>query len=94
MVTVSISDSGPGIPEKLRNKVLQRFYRLDSSRNQAGNGLGLSMVAAVCKLHSTQLRLTDANPGLTISFTLPLSSKALAKKNELGNEASDALITT
>lgn len=84
-VTIGISDSGPGIPENLRDKVLQRFYRLDSSRNQVGNGLGLSMVAAVCKLHSTQLCLTDAHPGLTISFTLPLSPMALGAKTETDN---------
>ena len=78
-VTVSVSDSGPGIPGNLKTKVLQRFYRLDSSRNETGNGLGLSMVAAVCKLHGTQLQLNDANPGLIISFSLPIDETPLIK---------------
>jgi signal transduction histidine kinase len=69
---ITVEDTGPGIPEASHRKVLQRFYRMDSSRNEAGNGLGLSMVSAVCKLHGSELKLFDKKPGLGIRFSLPI----------------------
>ena len=63
---VTVSDSGPGIPEAERDNVLRRFYRLEQSRDQPGNGLGLSLVAAVAKLHEAQLRMDDNTPGLRV----------------------------
>ncbi len=72
---ITIDDTGPGIPSELHDKVLQRFYRLDSSRNHSGNGLGLSMVTAVCKLHGAKLALNDSDPGLEITISLPLAHK-------------------
>ena len=63
---VTVSDSGPGIPEQARDKVFRRFYRLDESRGQAGNGLGLSLVAAVVKLHEMKLQMEDNAPGLRV----------------------------
>ena len=54
---VEVSDSGPGIPVRYRDKVLQRFTRLDDSRSTPGNGLGLSLVAAVAQLHGAKLVL-------------------------------------
>jgi signal transduction histidine kinase len=61
-----ISDNGPGIPPKLRDKVFQRFFRLDRSRSTAGSGLGLSLVGAVAKLHGIAITLTDNEPGLRV----------------------------
>jgi signal transduction histidine kinase len=61
---LAISDSGPGIPEAERNKVLQRFYRMDRSRSQQGSGLGLSLVAAVAKMHNVRLEFGGNHPGL------------------------------
>jgi signal transduction histidine kinase len=63
-VLVSVGDNGPGIPAALRSKVLQRFYRLEASRTTPGNGLGLSMVAAIATLHDATLDLQDNEPGL------------------------------
>ena len=63
-VSMSVEDSGPGIPEEERENVLRRFYRLDASRNTPGSGLGLSLVAAVARLHGARLELSDNNPGL------------------------------
>ncbi len=65
-----VSDSGPGIPKAEREKVLQRLYRLDRSRQTPGHGLGLSLVAAVAALHEADLTLDDSAPGLrvTVSF--------------------------
>ncbi len=69
-VQVSVVDNGPGIPEELRDKVLQRFFRLESSRTTAGSGLGLSLANAIVKVHGATLELSDAGPGLnaTVRF--------------------------
>ncbi len=63
-VVVSIVDDGPGIPETMREKVLQRFFRLETSRTTAGSGLGLSLANAIVKVHGAKLELTSAAPGL------------------------------
>jgi signal transduction histidine kinase len=70
-VTISVADNGPGIPPALRDKVLQRFYRIDESRSAPGHGLGLSLVQAVAQLHGADLRLEDAAPGLRVLLELP-----------------------
>ena len=61
---IEVSDTGPGIPDKNKEKVIERFQRLDSARSNPGNGLGLSLVSAVSKLHHATLILLDNNPGL------------------------------
>ena len=61
-----VADNGAGIPEDQRAKVLQRLYRLDRSRHTPGNGLGLSLVEAVAKLHGAELALSDNAPGLRV----------------------------
>ncbi len=61
-----VADSGPGIPASERVRVLQRFVRLESSRSTPGNGLGLSLVAAIAALHQLSLSLEDAQPGLRV----------------------------
>lgn len=72
-IIASISDSGPGIPEDARDKVRERFSRLDESRSKPGNGLGLSLVEAIATLHGGTLELGDADPGLIASLVLPKS---------------------
>ena len=67
-----VGDSGPGIPAEERRRVFKRFYRLDAHRDSAGNGLGLTLVAAVAKLHDSRLELQDNEPGLRVIWTLPL----------------------
>ena len=66
-----ITDSGPGIPADERDRVFERFYRLEAHRDAAGNGLGLSLVAAVAKLHDTRIELDDSDPGLRVLWDLP-----------------------
>jgi signal transduction histidine kinase len=61
---LTVADRGPGIPEDARARVLQRFVRLDASRGRPGAGLGLSLVAAVTRLHEATLELADNAPGL------------------------------
>lgn len=73
MAVVEVADSGPGIPEDEREHVLERFARLKSSRTRPGFGLGLSLVAAVTRMHEGRLTLTDNAPGLRVVLTLPLA---------------------
>lgn len=61
---VSIADDGPGIPADQYEHVFKRFYRLEHSRYTPGNGLGLSLVAAVARLHGAQIEMLDNSPGL------------------------------
>lgn len=61
---VAVTDSGPGIADKDRERVFDRFVRLEASRNQPGSGLGLSLVRAVARLHGAGLSLEDNGPGL------------------------------
>lgn len=70
-VVLRLADSGPGIPETERARVLERFVRLDASRGTPGSGLGLSLVAAVAKLHGATLTLGDAQPGLAVTLRFP-----------------------
>jgi len=76
-VDLAVADSGPGIPPEDRARVLERFVRLESSRNSPGTGLGLSLVAAVARLHEATLTLADNRPGLkaTVSFPRPPMKK-------------------
>ncbi|WP_019866046.1 sensor histidine kinase [Methylovulum miyakonense] len=61
-----VADNGPGIAAAYRPKVLQRFYRLEQSRTTPGNGLGLSIAAAIVELHDGKLDLLDNSPGLKL----------------------------
>jgi signal transduction histidine kinase len=61
---VSIADDGPGIPADQYEHVFKRFYRLEHSRYTPGNGLGLSLVAAVARLQGAQIEMLDNSPGL------------------------------
>lgn len=70
-VVLTVADTGPGIPQADRKRVLERFVRLEPSRQGPGTGLGLSLVAAVAKLHGATLRLEDNLPGLRVSLRLP-----------------------
>lgn len=68
---VRVADSGPGVPEADRERVLQRFARLDQARSQPGNGLGLALVKAVALQHHGRLNLSDNSPGLVVTLDLP-----------------------
>ena len=61
---VDVVDNGPGVPPEEREAVLQRFYRSARDRQRPGSGLGLSLVAAIARLHGFAFELADARPGL------------------------------
>ena len=67
-VGIRVTDTGPGIAQSEREAVFRRLYRAESSRHTPGNGLGLSMVAAVARLHDLKLTVSDAGPGCQIDL--------------------------
>ena len=75
-VRLRVADTGPGIPPAQRERVLERFVRLDSARSLPGNGLGLSLVRAVVGLHGAELALEDNHPGLRVSLCFPESRES------------------
>lgn len=83
-VIAEVSDDGPGIPEPERDRVFRRFYRLERSRTTAGNGLGLSLVAAVTDLHQAVIELSDSKPGLKITLRFPDASSGTGAGRENG----------
>ncbi|MDQ0506518.1 ATP-binding protein [Xanthobacter agilis] len=68
---LTVADSGPGIPAADRERVVERFVRLEASRTRPGSGLGLSQVAAVARLHGGDLSFADNGPGLVAVLRLP-----------------------
>lgn len=70
-VLLTVADNGPGIPEADRSRALERFVRLEQSRSLPGSGLGLSLAAAVARLHDGELTLADNAPGLKSIIALP-----------------------
>jgi len=80
---IEVADTGPGVPVDRRDLVFDRFVRLEGSRSTPGNGLGLSLVRAVARLHGGTVRLEDnhpgePNPGLKVIFSVPLSEPLTA----------------
>jgi signal transduction histidine kinase len=67
---LAVSDTGPGIPPEEREAVLRRFYRMDKSGHSPGNGLGLSLVSAIARLHGMGLDITGAGPGCCVTLQL------------------------
>jgi signal transduction histidine kinase len=65
---ISITDDGPGIPADEYEHVFKRFYRLEHSRYTPGNGLGLSLVAAVARIHGARIEMHDNAPGLKLTL--------------------------
>jgi len=66
-----IADNGSGIPELERNNVFKRFFQLSKHRGSQGHGLGLSLVAAIIKLHKSTIQLHDNFPGLIVKIIFP-----------------------
>jgi signal transduction histidine kinase len=81
-IEIAVSDRGPGIAAEDRERALQRFVRLEKSRSRPGAGLGLSLVAAVARMHGGTVRLEDNAPGLRVVLALPVRrSRAASSGN-------------
>ena len=70
-VELTVADRGPGIAPEDRERVLGRFVRLEGSRSRPGSGLGLSLAAAVARMHGGRVQLEDNEPGLRVRVILP-----------------------
>jgi signal transduction histidine kinase len=81
-IRLSVSDRGPGVSAGDRERVVQRFVRLEQSRSEPGSGLGLSLASAVAHLHGGELRLEDNGPGLKATLDLPRGGPQLPQPNE------------
>ena len=68
---LAVMDDGPGVAPGDMLRLVHRFYRGERSRTTPGNGLGLSLVAAVADLHGATLLLRDAAPGLRVTLCIP-----------------------
>jgi signal transduction histidine kinase len=77
--SLTVADTGPGIPESFRGKATQRFARFEASRSAPGSGLGLSLVAAVAQLHGAELRLEDNAPGLRVVLAFKSGAPRISK---------------
>lgn len=72
---LTVGDNGPGVPALERDRIFDRFVRLDSDRSKPGNGLGLSLVRAVAVMHGAELKVEDGHPGLVVSIILERASE-------------------
>ena len=82
-IEFSVTDTGPGVPEGDRGRVIERFVRLDNSRTEPGSGLGLSLVGAVMEAHGGRIQLDEGpgayggfGPGLRVALVLPPAAHA------------------
>ena len=82
-IEFSVTDTGPGVPEGDRERVIERFVRLDNSRTEPGSGLGLSLVGAVMEAHGGRIQLDEGpgayggfGPGLRVALVLPPAATA------------------
>jgi signal transduction histidine kinase len=79
-IEITVADRGPGIAPADRERVVGRFVRLENSRSRPGSGLGLSMAAAVARLHHGALRIEDNAPGLRAVLSLPATRAAVSRE--------------
>jgi signal transduction histidine kinase len=89
--TMSVADDGPGIPAHEFPHVFKRFYRLERSRRAPGNGLGLSLVAAVARLHGARIEMRDNAPGLEFRLHFPSVAAASGDTWEPAGPSADPL---
>ncbi|WP_373973882.1 HAMP domain-containing histidine kinase [Chitinibacter sp. SCUT-21] len=68
---ISVRDYGTGVSEDELERLIEPFYKTETSRNSAGHGLGLALVKAITELHGGQLQLSNQNPGFMVSIALP-----------------------
>ena len=81
VVALRVADNGPGIDAADREAALRPFVRVgDSAGRASGSGLGLSLAAAVARLHGADLTLGDNSPGLVVSCEFPVNTRHDAER--------------
>jgi signal transduction histidine kinase len=81
-VQLWVRDSGPGISDEDRERVFDRFVRLDATRDSDGSGLGLAIVAAIAEAHGGDVRLSSSADGSVFTIALPISAEARADRRD------------
>jgi signal transduction histidine kinase len=82
-VSISVSDTGPGIPRGALRKIFEEFYRVDNSltRTTRGTGIGLALVKKLVQLMGgTVAAENNSGPGCTVTIFLPIESTAPAEE--------------
>ena len=76
LLTIRVSDRGPGIPVELRERIFERFFRGQGSGNSGGTGLGLAIVKGLVEAHAGTVAVEEGpQPGATLRFTLPVATQ-------------------
>ena len=75
--TIEVGDDGPGVPPEERGRIFERFVRLDEARDRehGGFGLGLAIVADLCRAYGGSIDVRDGNPGAVFSVHLPAARR-------------------
>jgi signal transduction histidine kinase len=76
-VMLSVTDSGPGVPDKYLQKIFERFFQMDQARQrdaQRGNGLGLSICKSIVEQHGGQIVAVNVHNGLSLQVRIPLTT--------------------
>jgi signal transduction histidine kinase len=79
---ITVRDYGPGIPEKLRERIFDPFFRIDASRDEhtGGLGLGLAIAQRAARVHHGNIIASNASPGALLTITLPMHPEAQQAK--------------
>lgn len=80
-IVIEITDDGHGMPEARREELRRRFLRTVSARSSDGSGIGLTLVAAIARLHGGRLELDEAMPGLRARILVPDRPRAAMSKS-------------
>jgi signal transduction histidine kinase len=72
LITIRVSDRGPGIPPGMRERIFERFFRGESDSKVGSTGLGLAIVRGLVEAHAGTVAVEEgAEPGATFRFTIP-----------------------
>jgi len=88
--TLVVADRGPGLPAGSHHKVFERFYRADPARSGPGNGLGLAIVAAICRAHGATVEAADrAGGGAVFTVRFPADRTREVPADEAAGTSDD-----